>query len=156
MTLRMANYLFALLLAIPALLSGCGLVTINETLNIEDPQTLNGVWTSVLSDYEKTKNVTVRLELTASSINAQLYSVKGTMQLDGGELLDVAGEVRAGQIPGAFDIGSPSFFKATASKSAEVLWEMGGFRYHNDGLRWNLSMSGPQDFDGLSGEIIPE
>jgi hypothetical protein len=136
---KFSGYLLAVVL-VNVFLTGCGLVTVNERLDINSSQALNGVWTGTLSDYEETKQVAVRLELTATTINAQRYTVAGTMELDGGEKLDVMGGVGAGRIPGVFDIGTPSGFGATASKSGEVLWELWGNRQHNDGVRWRFSI----------------
>lgn len=148
-------------------LAGCGLVTITETLDVKSPQALNGVWTGVLAQQDcnfdngtttcvTTKEVTVRLELTTKAIDAQHYSVSGTMQLTDEEKLSVTGEVRAGRIPGVFDIGVPSWFQGTASSDTQVIWEFHAHRFHDDGVRWqdfSIRKFQTLDTDKMYGDI---
>jgi hypothetical protein len=153
---KFSAYLLAVVM-VNILLTACGLVAVNETLDIKSPQALNGVWLGILSDFDKTKQVAVRLELTATTIDAQRYAVAGTIQFDNAEKLEVTGEVRAGKIPPVyFPAGAPSIFEATASKSGEVLWELRGNRFYNDDVRWQFSIEAPQDFARISGEITRE
>jgi hypothetical protein len=142
------------------MLAGCGLVTIKETLDVKSPHALNGVWTGILSDCGvhsvncvTTKEVTVRLELTTTTIDTQHYSVSGTMQLGDGEKLSVAGEVQAGVIPAFYAIGNPSRFIGTASSNNQVLWKLDAHRFHDDGIRWSFAINKPQDHNGMYGDI---
>jgi hypothetical protein len=151
-----------LLISLSMLSAGCGLVSVTETLDVKSPQALNGVWTGILKDcsYDNPtstcvtiKDVSVRLELTTTTIDARHYSVTGTMQLGDEEKLSVAGEVRAGVIPAFYAIGSPSIFEGTASNDAQVLWELEAHRSHDDGIRWSFAINEPQDYNSIFGEI---
>jgi hypothetical protein len=153
-----------LLIAVSIMLAGCGLVTVDERLDVNSPQALNGVWTGVLAQKDcnfdngsytcvTTKEVTVRLELTATTIDAQHYSVSGTLQLGDEEELSVTGEVRAGNIPAFYAIGTPSIFEGKASSDNQVVWELEAYRFHDDGINWSFAINEPEDFNPIFGEI---
>jgi hypothetical protein len=151
--------LVLMVIAVSMMSAGCGLVSVTETLDVKSPQALNGVWTGILKDCSfdnpthtcvTVKEVSVRLELTTTTIDAQHYSVTGTMQLGDEQKLSVAGEVRAGIIPAIYAIG---IFEGTASNDTQVLWELEAHRFQDDGIRWSFSINEPQDFDSIFGEI---
>jgi hypothetical protein len=154
-----------MLIAVSIMSAGCGLVSVTETLDVKSPQALNGVWTGVLEQKDcnfdtgtytcvTIQEITVRLELTATTVDAQHYSVSGTMQFADEEELSVAGEVRAGNIPAFYTIGAPSQFSGTASSNNQVVWELEAHRFHDDGIRWrDFVLSKPQDFNGIFGDI---
>jgi hypothetical protein len=151
-------------LTVSLVLTACG----STPENFQGPQVLRGVWKGLLGDPEcsidpvtgkatcvVTEGVKVRLELTATPVGAIYYNVSGTMQLDDGEKLVVAGSVIAGETHPY--LPTTSSFDGTASSNNQVIWKLGATRSHGDGPRWFFSIGEPQvPAETIRGDITRE